>query len=222
MLSLTDKNTKLVVLVVATVGVVWGLSLNKKALGKKTTLVGTGLVVVVAMFFGMSLLKEDEGFGCAAANNGREEFYGGGEEGECTCVGPCTCGKGEEVEEGFQGDGEVEARNETALQQNSVESNENDVKATGCIPLETLKPGELLPDANSDNIWDTPANPGDISGANFLDAGYHIGVNTVGQSLRNANRQIRSEPPNPQVKVSPWLQTTIEPDSNRRPLEIGA
>ena len=46
-------------------------------------------------------------------------------------------------------------------------------------------------------------------------------VNTVGQTLRNANRQLRSEPPNPQVKVSPWLQTTIEADTNRRPLEIG-
>ena len=48
-----------------------------------------------------------------------------------------------------------------------------------------------------------------------------VGINTVGQSLRNANRQLRSEPPNPQVKVSPWLQSTIEPDSNRKPLEIG-
>ena len=49
----------------------------------------------------------------------------------------------------------------------------------------------------------------------------NVGVNTVGQTLRNANRQLRSEPPNPQVKVSPWLQTTIEADTNRRPLEIG-
>jgi hypothetical protein len=50
---------------------------------------------------------------------------------------------------------------------------------------------------------------------------HHIGVNTVGQTLRNANRQLRSEPPNPQVKVSPFLQTTIGPDTNRKPLEIG-
>jgi hypothetical protein len=43
----------------------------------------------------------------------------------------------------------------------------------------------------------------------------------VGQTLRNANLQIRSEPPNPQVAVSPWLNSTIEPDINRRPFEIG-
>jgi hypothetical protein len=39
--------------------------------------------------------------------------------------------------------------------------------------------------------------------------------------LRNPNLQLRSEPPNPQLKVSPWNQTTIESDLNRRPLEIG-
>jgi len=44
-------------------------------------------------------------------------------------------------------------------------------------------------------------------------------VNTVGQSLRNANYQLRSEPPNPQVQVGPWMQTTIEPDLQRRPME---
>ena len=56
---------------------------------------------------------------------------------------------------------------------------------------------------------------------NLLKAGYHIGRDTVLGSLRNANLQLRSEPANPQVKVSPWLQSTIEPDTNRRPLEIG-
>jgi len=47
-----------------------------------------------------------------------------------------------------------------------------------------------------------------------------IGVNTVGQSLRNANYQLRSEPPNPQIPVSIFNQSTIAPDTNRRPLEI--
>jgi hypothetical protein len=56
---------------------------------------------------------------------------------------------------------------------------------------------------------------------NFLEAGYHVGINTVGQSNRNANLQLRSEPPNPQMSVSPWMQSTIEPDLARKPLEIG-
>ncbi len=91
-----------------------------------------------------------------------------------------------------------------------------------CYPKDVLNSADLLPrDANS--LWAqvAPNGQGALSDQNFLTAGYHIGINTVGQTLRNANRQLRSEPPNPQVKVSPWNQTTIEPDINRRPLEIG-
>ena len=47
-------------------------------------------------------------------------------------------------------------------------------------------------------------------------------IDTIGQSLRNANQQIRSEPANPQLYVGPWNNTTIEPDFMRPPLEIGA
>ncbi len=91
-----------------------------------------------------------------------------------------------------------------------------------CYPKEVLSSADLLPrDANS--LWAqvSPSGQGSLADQNFLTAGYHIGINTVGQTLRNANRQLRSEPPNPQVSVSPWNQTTIEPDINRQPLEIG-
>ena len=92
-----------------------------------------------------------------------------------------------------------------------------------CFPKDQLKPSELLPgDANSKWAQVNPAGQGELKDVNFLDAGYHVGVNTVGQTLRNANRQLRSEPANPQTKVSPWNQTTIEHDINRRPLEIGS
>ena len=91
-----------------------------------------------------------------------------------------------------------------------------------CFPKDQLSPGELLPkDANSTWAQVNPSGQGELRDQNFLNAGHHIGINTVGQTMRNPNLQIRSEPANPQVKVSPWLQSTIEPDSNRRPLEIG-
>lgn len=93
----------------------------------------------------------------------------------------------------------------------------------GCYPRDQLTPSELLPrDMNS--IWaeQNPMGPGSLKGKNFLSAGALIGVNTVGQSLRNANLQIRSEPPNPQVPVSIFNQSTISPDISHRPLEIGA
>jgi hypothetical protein len=91
-----------------------------------------------------------------------------------------------------------------------------------CYPKDRLTTDDLLPKDAANTKWaqSNPAGQGDVKDQNFLTAGYLIGVNTVGQSLRNANMQLRSEPPNPQYKVSPWMQTTIEPDLNRRPLEV--
>jgi len=93
----------------------------------------------------------------------------------------------------------------------------------GCYPRDQLTPSELLPkDMNS--IWaqQNPLGTGSLKGKNFLSAGALVGVNTVGQSLRNANLQLRSEPPNPQMPVSIFNQSTITPDISHRPLEIGA
>jgi hypothetical protein len=93
-------------------------------------------------------------------------------------------------------------------------------KPKDCYPREQLNPSELLPsDVNSAWAAVNPHGAGDIQGKNFLSAGALVGVNTVGQSLRNANYQLRSEPPCPQVQVGPWMQTTIEPDLQRRPIE---
>jgi hypothetical protein len=91
----------------------------------------------------------------------------------------------------------------------------------GCYPRDQLTPSELLPkDANSVWAQQNPMGTGSLKGKNFLSAGALIGVNTVGQSLRNANYQLRSEVPNPQVPVTVFNVPTIEPDANRRALEI--
>ena len=91
----------------------------------------------------------------------------------------------------------------------------------GCYPRDQLTPSELLP-KDQGSVWaeQNPMGPGSLKGKNFLSAGALIGVNTVGQSLKNANLQLRSEPPNPQTPVSIFNQSTIMPDVNRRPLEI--
>ena len=94
-------------------------------------------------------------------------------------------------------------------------------KPANCYPKNQLAPQELLPnDPNSKWAQVNPMGSGDIAGKNFLNAGALIGVNTIGQSLRNASWDLRSEPPNPQLQVSPWMQSTIEPELQRRPLEM--
>jgi hypothetical protein len=83
-------------------------------------------------------------------------------------------------------------------------------------------PSDLLPlDTNSQWAQLNPAGSADFKNVNLLKAGSLIGIDTIGSSLRNANLQERSEPPNPTTSVSPWLNTTIEPDLMRKQLEIG-
>jgi len=95
---------------------------------------------------------------------------------------------------------------------------------TTCLKKEKLTSQDLLPKDAQNLKWANinPSSQANIEDQNFLTAGYHIGVNTVGQSLRNANLQLRSEIPNPQVAVSPWLISTIEPDVRATTLEIGS
>tara|TARA_R110002074_G_scaffold98826_1_gene213811 strand:- start:341 stop:988 length:648 start_codon:yes stop_codon:yes gene_type:complete len=91
-----------------------------------------------------------------------------------------------------------------------------------CAKQSVVDPKQLLPrDSNNSFSQMNPGGAGDIQNVSLLKAGYHIGINTVGQSLRNANLQLRSEPANPQVNIGPWNQTTIGPDLARRALEVG-
>ncbi len=73
---------------------------------------------------------------------------------------------------------------------------------------------ELLPKGGLGASWAAvnPAGLGDLKGQNFLEAGYHTNTAVAGvsQTNRNATWDIRSEPPNPQSKVGPFLNTTIE------------
>lgn len=77
-----------------------------------------------------------------------------------------------------------------------------------------LNPSELL-----------PADTKNMEGNNFLTASLSkneqiIGIPTQTQRARK-NYDLRSSPPNPQVEVSPWNMSTMEPDTGRLTFEIG-
>ena len=58
-----------------------------------------------------------------------------------------------------------------------------------------------------------------IDDANLINTNrYTVGVNTVGQSLKNGGHDLRGTIPNPKFTVSPWNNSTIEPDYNIKPL----
>lgn len=89
----------------------------------------------------------------------------------------------------------------------------------------TLSASELLPKGEIGASWAAvnPVGSEDLKGQNFLQAGYHSNINVVGiaQTNRNPSYDIRSEVPNPQSKIGPFLNTTIDPDpfKSSRPLE---
>jgi hypothetical protein len=97
-----------------------------------------------------------------------------------------------------------------------------DAGMSNCSKQSMQDPASLLPkDENSEWARLNPSGNGTLDNVNLLKAGYNIGIDTVGNTLRNANLQVRSEPANPQVNVGPWNNTTIAPDLMRVPLEIG-
>ena len=81
-------------------------------------------------------------------------------------------------------------------------------------PRPSLNANELLPKGTTDM-----STTQQLGGMNFLNAGSHVGVNTVSSSLRNANYQLRADPVIAKTSVGPWSNSTIEQDLERKPLE---
>jgi hypothetical protein len=134
----------------------------------------------------------------------------------------------ENTNKAYQNNGGAPKPAEDLQSGNEVFSSVNGAQASGydlpsaCNQPSVQNPADLLPkDTNSEWAQLNPAGKGELANINLLKAGYHIGIDTVGQTLRNANLQIRSEPPNPQVNVGPWNTSTISPDFLRVPFELG-
>lgn len=92
-----------------------------------------------------------------------------------------------------------------------------------CFPKDRLTSEDLLPKDAANSKWSQVATngQGELSNQNFLTSGYHVGINSVSGSLRNANLQIRSEPPNPKLNVGPWNSSTISGNPFQKSFEIG-
>ena len=105
------------------------------------------------------------------------------------------------------------------------DSNEYEVETAGmsCLPKDQLTSSELLPMSDPNNVWAqvNPSVEDGLDGKNFLDSGYHYGINTQGGSLKIANTGLRSDPTIPKIDVGPWNISSVVPDTNRREFEIG-
>jgi len=106
---------------------------------------------------------------------------------------------------------------------NNNSNNSNNASANMGLTSQSANqnPNDLLPSQTTQWSNLNPNGKGELANINLLKAGYHMGIDTVGQTLRNANLQIRSEPPNPQSNVGPWNNTTITPNPFQVAFEIG-
>jgi hypothetical protein len=84
---------------------------------------------------------------------------------------------------------------------------------------QTLSSAQLLPTEKNADWFQVPNEKFNLLQAVDLEIPeIKIGIDTVGQSRKNATYDLRSAPPNPKFVVSPWQNSTIEPDYNTKPL----
>jgi len=96
---------------------------------------------------------------------------------------------------------------------------EPSLKFKACNLSDNVKPEDLLPLGNTEFSSLNPILDGGLKNKQFLDPTKLMGTNTVGQSNRNQSYDLRSEPAIKKMDVGPWMNTTIEADLTRRPLE---
>jgi len=95
-----------------------------------------------------------------------------------------------------------------------------------CKKVDKYKASEIfnsknyLPNEKSINPewWDIVPDAIDVKNRNLINVSKAIGIDTIGTSLRNPSYDIRGSPPCPKFVISPWLQSTIEPDTNLKSL----
>ncbi len=98
-----------------------------------------------------------------------------------------------------------------ATQYSPVQSNNVEGGKKNAIPVDTVSPNELLPKSANDSSLQGAG--GDLTNANMLKSGHHIGIDTVSGSRGNANLQLRADPAIQKVDIGPWLQSTHEQDT---------
>jgi hypothetical protein len=104
----------------------------------------------------------------------------------------------------------------------SAQSDSRPVDSASVITPGSLPPAALLPkEVPVMEDFSQFSTDAILSNQNYLDPRNMIGYpETVGGTLRNANWQIRSEPPNPRDPVSIFNLSTIVPEQMRPMFEI--
>lgn len=77
-------------------------------------------------------------------------------------------------------------------------------------------PVSLLPQEKNGEWFDDPYETTNVKSSHLINIYRPVGVNTISTTMKNAGHDIRGTVPNPKYAVSPWSNSSIEPDNNIR------
>lgn len=112
--------------------------------------------------------------------------------------------------------------------QSGFEKNDPDNKYAGYIPgkpykmkdVDKFNAESLLPKEKHKDWFDDPYESTSVKNTHLINIYRPIGVNTIQTSLKNPSWDIRGSPVVPKTVVSPFLNSSIEPDTNLRPQSL--
>lgn len=133
----------------------------------------------------------------------------------------------EETKEGFYGGYDSSNKDYAAAGGAPGRAGVPSTDHANCYTRDGLNPTDLLPAASAEASQFLASNPptkGSPDNRNLLQAGYHIGIDTVCQTNKNANLQLRSDPPIARCGTQPIFNSSSIPaqQNNRLALEIGS
>jgi hypothetical protein len=75
---------------------------------------------------------------------------------------------------------------------------------------------KLLPQEKNNDWFNDPHESTSVKSSHLINIYRPVAVNTVQVSRKNATHDIRGEPANPKLPVSPWQNSSYQPDTNIR------
>jgi hypothetical protein len=83
-----------------------------------------------------------------------------------------------------------------------------------CDVEELFNPEYYLPQEQNDEWWETLDQPIPLKDRHLININKPIGINTIGSSLKNPSYDLRGTPACPKFAISPFMNSSIDPDTN--------
>lgn len=87
-----------------------------------------------------------------------------------------------------------------------------------CNPEDLFDVDKYLPQEVNDDWFEVQPEPISVKNRHLINITKPVGINSIGTSLKNSSYDIRGAPTNPKTVVSPFLNSSIEPDLDLKPL----